>query len=206
MATQLAYRKGTTYTFQSFSDMPYLIKKEWLNSKRNPIGTVPSNNKIYIADPSDYGSLHIPLHEGEHVYQNKLEKVYGKAYTDAQEKLLNEVYPTDVIPSQIQSSSKIKEKGAVNKEILANIELDLKKQLGKEPSYQELNSYIDQLSSKDLQKYYTKNVSEYAKDYDSNLDWIWYNSAFNRKNWENNFKKALKYSPIIALPIIASNQ
>ena len=65
-----AARNPKVFDFRGFSDMPYTKKKEWLlNDSRNPRGMVHSDLNIpFVANPTDYGNLSVPLHEGEHVY------------------------------------------------------------------------------------------------------------------------------------------
>ena len=194
-----AARNPKVFDFRGFSDMPYTKKKEWLlNDSRNPRGMVHSDLNIpFVANPTDYGNLSVPLHEGEHVYQNLVKKVAGEYYTPEQAKLLNDTYLTGINPytSAISSASNIKEKGAFNKEVLKNIETQYIKLFNKQPTYNELNQYIDNLAPNDLFKALKTNTSKYSQNYLDNIDYVWNNYGFNKKQWVESFKNSLKYVP-----------
>lgn len=188
------------YQYQGFSDMPYPKKKAWmLDDSMNPRGMVHRDlNKIYIADPSNYGKEAVPLHEGEHVYQNIMEHTTGSAYTKPQEQLLNSVYITDAnsLTKAYPGAINIQEKGAFNKEVLKNMENQYIEQFGRQPNYLELNQYIDKSTPSQLFKALKTNTSKYKYRYLDNIDYVWDNPNFNKQKWINNFKRALKYAPV----------
>ena len=202
-------RNPKVFDFRGFSDMPYTKKKEWLlNDSKNPRGMVhPDLNIPFVANPTDYGNLAVPLHEGEHAYQNLVKKISGEYYTPEQAKLLNDTYLTGINPytSAISSASNIKEKGAFNKEVLKNIETQYIKLFNKQPTYNELNQYIDNLAPNDLFKALKTNTSKYSQNYLDNIDYVWNNYGFNKKQWVESFKNSLKYVPA-SIPLVLNTK
>ena len=167
----------------------------------------PDLNIPFVANPTDYGNLAVPLHEGEHVYQNLVKKISGEYYTPEQAKLLNDTYLTGINPytSTISSASNIKEKGAFNKEVLKNIETQYIKLFNKQPTYNELNQYIDNLAPNDLFKALKTNTSKYSQNYLDNIDYVWNNYGFNKKQWVESFKNSLKYVPA-SIPLVLNTK
>lgn len=136
-----------------------------------------------------------------------MEHTTGNAYTKPQEQLLNSVYITDAnsLTKAYPDAINVRKKGAFNKEVLKNMENQYIGQYGKQPNYLELNQYIDKSTPSQLFKALKTNTSKYKYRYLDNIDYVWDNPNFNKQEWVNNFKRALKYAPVTAPVIFNKN-
>ena len=75
----------------------------------------------------------------------------------------------------------------------------------KQPTYNELNQYIDNLAPNDLFKALKTNTSKYSQNYLDNIDYVWNNYGFNKKQWVESFKNSLKYVPA-SIPLVLNTK
>lgn len=193
--------------YQSFYELPmeYLERSHFEDLSPNVGGLHFSRGSSYVRKPVK-GDPSIPFHEAEHGYQSQLAESVGQEFTPAQEDMLNKVYKTTANP-EIEASKDILEKGSTNAELRRRIAKMYEQQYGKQSSYDELNTFIDNLDNKTVTQIYRDPVNGYHGDYIAGTigeDVNSVNGYILKPEVIKDLKQAWKYVPVVTTPIIAN--
>ena len=118
--------------------------------------------------------------------------------------MLNKVYKTTANP-EIEASKDILEKGSTNAELRRRIAKMYEQQHGKQSSYDELNTFIDNLDDRTVTQIYRDPINGYHNDYISGTigqDLNSVNDYILKPGFITDLKQAWKYVPTVATPII----
>ena len=191
--------------YQSFYELPmdYLERTHFEDLSPNVGGLHFHGGSSYVRKPVK-GDPSVPFHEAEHGYQSQLAEYTGKEFTSAQEDMLNKAYKTTANP-EIEASKDILEKGSTNAELRRKIAKMYEQQHGKQSSYDELNTFIDNLDDRTVTQIYRDPINGYHNDYISGTigqDLNSVNDYILKPGFITDLKQAWKYVPTVATPII----
>ena len=190
--------------YQSFYELPmdYLEKTHFEDLSPNVQGIHFSGGASYVRKPTK-GDPSVPFHEAEHGYQSQLAESTGKEFTTAQEDMLNKVYKTTTTP-KTEASKDILEKGSTNAELRRKIAKMYEQQHGKQSSYDELNTFIDNLNDRTVTQIYREPINGYHEDYIAGTigeDVNSVNDYILKPEFISDLKQAWKYVPTVTIPI-----
>jgi hypothetical protein len=120
--------------------------------------------------------------------------------------MLNKVYKTTA-NHEIEASKDILEKGSTNAELRRRIAKMYEQHYGKQSSYDELNTFIDNLNDQTVSQIYRDPINGYHKDYIAGTVGEDVKSIYDyilKPGFITDLKQAWKYVPTVATPIIVN--
>lgn len=183
--------------------------KDWYDYDKVPEGSL--GDKVVGIYHRNQGRVKVSNADNAtraHEFRHKMDDYYP--LDNNQEAILNDAYKVyDNTSYRWEGSKSVSEKMATNTELRRTLYDDFTSKMGRNPSVDELNSYIDQVGKKELSDRVSV-VNDYGADYFTSI--VEHSKTIPKDKhkelsdtWIKNIKTAIKTVPVLA-PFLQNNQ